>query len=234
MKGKQMRFSYGESTSFNGSLQMSGLPEIYETFINLKADDFSSSLSDIRSFNLPGGEHIDMIPQELEKLGRLRLKGRFTGFYNDFVSNSDIYTEIGRLKTDIKFTNNQDEGIVYYDGKFEASNFDVGQFLEMESEFGAINFDLDVNGKGLDLATLETEVKGRIDHIEFRDNELNTIFINAFVKENQFNGSLDIQDNLINTQFIGNINFDTINPSFDFVASFKDVKSYRRRKRWLS
>lgn len=224
MKGKQMRLSYGESTSFNGSLQMSGLPEIYETFINLKADDFSSSLSDIRSFNLPGGDHIDMIPQELEKLGRLRLKGRFTGFYNDFVSNSEIYTEIGRLKTDIKFTNNQNEDIIYYDGKFEASNFDVGQFLEMESEFGAINFDLDVNGKGLDLATLETEVKGRIDHFEFRNNELNTIFINAFVKENQFNGSLDIQDNLINTQFVGNINFDTINPSFDFVASFKDVK----------
>ena len=224
LKGKDLKITFGEATNFKGDLQMAGLPNIYETFINLKVDDLSTSLYDIKSFLLPGGENLSMIPPELEKFGKIRIKGRFTGFYNDFVSNNDIYTEIGKLKTDIQFQNNLQENIVYYKGDFNARNFDLGQFLEQESDFGKINFKLNVKGKGLDLATLETKINGRIDSLDFRNNELNTIFVNAMIQKNQFEGTMSIEDNLINTDFKGLINFNTDNPEFDFVAKLNHVK----------
>lgn len=224
LKAKDLQVSYGKSTSFRGNVQMTGLPDIYETFNNVHIKNFSTSLQDVESFNLPDGAHIDQIPDELGKLGLIRLRGRYTGFYNDFVTKTDLYSEIGRLKTDIQFTNNTEEDIIYYKGEFDARNFDLGKFLDMENDFGDINFALNVAGKGLNIATLETQVNGRIDSMNFRENEIKTIFINAMVQKNLFEGSLQLQDNLINTDFVGTIQLDSANPSFDFIAKFKDVK----------
>lgn len=224
MKGKNLHLSFGESTHFKGDLQMSGLPNIYETFIKLKIRDFTTDLGDLQSFNLPNGEKLKSIPQEIEKLGDLRLKGRFTGFYNDFVSKIDVYTGMGFLATDIQFTNNKEEDIVYYKGDFRARNFQLGQFIELESDFGKINFDFKLEGKGLSLATVESNVSGRVDSLNFRGNELQTIFIDAFVMENQFEGAFHISDELIKTDFRGLINFDSLNPVFDFDAKLRDVK----------
>lgn len=224
LKAKDLQISYGETTSFRGDVQMTGLPDIYETFNNVRIKDFSTSLEDVESFNLPGGTHIDQIPKEIGKLGLVRLRGRYTGFYNDFVTKTDLFSEIGRLKTDIQFTNNTLEDIIYYHGEFDARNFDLGKFLDMEDDFGEINFALNIAGKGLNINTLETKVDGRIDSMDFRENEINTIFINAMVQENLFEGSIQLHDNLINTDFTGFIQLDSANPSFDFIAKFKDVK----------
>lgn len=224
MRGKNLQLSFGESTSFKGDLQMSGLPNIYETFIKLKIRDFATDLGDLQSFNLPYGAKLNSIPQEIEKLGDLRVKGRFIGFYNDFVSNIDLYTGMGFLATDLQFTNNKEEDIVYYQGDFKARNFQLGQFIDLESDFGIINFDLDLEGKGLDLATVESQVTGRIDNLSFRGNELQTIFIDAFVKENQFEGAFHISDKLIKTDFRGLVNFDSLHPVFDFDAKLREVK----------
>lgn len=224
MKGNNMQISYGELTTFRGSLQMSGLPNIYETFINLRIKDFSSSLDDIKSFNLPGGKKISQIPQEIEKLGKIRLNGRFTGFYNDFVSNIDLYSEMGKLNTDLRFANNIEEDIIYYQGDFNAKNFQLGEFIDLESDFGKINFNFQLEGKGLNLATIESKVTGRIDSLNFRGNNLQTIYIDAFVEKNVFEGAFHISDQLINTDFKGIINFNSINPFFNFDARLKNVK----------
>lgn len=224
MRGKNLQLSYGESTTFRGDLQMTGLPNIYETFIKLKIRDFSTEYDDLQGLNLPNGEKLSSIPQEIEKLGDIRVKGNFTGFYNDFVSKIDLYSGIGFLATDLQFTNNKKEDIVYYKGDFSARNFQLGQFLELESYFGKINFDFKLRGKGLDLATVESQVTGRVDSLNFRGNELQTIFIDAFVKENQFEGAFHISDTLIKTDFRGLINFDSLHPVFDFDARLRHVK----------
>ncbi len=219
-----MQFSFGESTHFRGNAQLTGLPNIYESFINLKINALSTNVADLRSFKLPFGESLSAIPDELDKFGNIQVKGRYTGFYNDFVSNVDIYTELGKLYTNIQFQNNNLENIVYYNGDFKARDFNLGAFLEMEDDFGEINFDVDVKGKGFTLESLETEVIGRIDSLMFRNNQIKTIFIDALVQEKQFKGALNLQDNLINAAFNGVANFDTLQPYFDFKADFKDVK----------
>ncbi len=224
MKAKDLRLSYGEATAFAGDIQMSGLPNIYETFINVKMDDFSTRLSDVVRFKLPTGESFEKLPDALEKFGKIRIKGSFVGFYNDFVSKSILISEIGKLNTNVQFTNNSIEDIVYYKGSFQAENFNIGRFLEMESDLGDINFDMKIDGKGLDIATLETKVKGEIKNLNFRGNVLDTIYIDAFLREKHFNGSLNIQDKLIATHFIGHMNFDSLNPYFDFKAQFDHIR----------
>ena len=224
LKARDLHLSYGKATAFVGDIQMSGLPNIYETFIHVKMDDFSTRLSDIAMFNLAEGKKFESLPDALEKFGKIRLNGSFVGFYNDFVSKSNLISEIGKLHTNVQFTNNSLEDIIYYKGSFIAEKFNIGRFIEMESDFGDINFDVKIDGKGLNMATLETKVKGEIKNLSFRGNVLDTIFIDAFLRENQFDGSLNIQDKLIATHFVGNMNFDSINPYFNFKADFDHIK----------
>ncbi len=224
MKGKNLRLTYGKSTTFHGNLQMSGLPNIYETFLNIKLKDFSTSVADLQLFKLPGGKQIDMIPEIMQKFGKVRVKGRFTGFYNDFVSESDLYSELGMLKTDIQFINNIEDSLIQYKGDFDARNFNLGAFANMGSDFNDVNFHLKVEGKGLELSSLDTKVVGKISDMDFKNNELDTIYIDATIKEYEFLGYLKIQDELINANFTGNIDFDSIDPYFDFIANFQQVK----------
>jgi len=224
LKAKNLEFNYGNSTSFRGDVQLTGLPDIYESFINLKINALSTDVADVRNFKLPNGEQITAIPPEIERFGKIRIKGRYIGFYNDFVSNADVYTELGKLNTNIQFKNNTKEGILYYRGAFKAREFDLGQFIDRQEDFGQINFDLNVDGKGLNLDEIETKVEGRIDSLEFRDNPINTIYVDAFVNERKFEGNLHLSDNLIQANFSGLVDFDSIHPFFDFTTKLKDVK----------
>ncbi len=223
MKGKDIKLYFGNSTLFRGDAQMTGLPNIYETFVKLKVDDFTTDLSDLQRFKLPGNLQLDMIPEEIEKFGRIRLKGRFTGFYNDFVSNAQVYTDIGKLITDVQIKSDKEKETIVYQGDFKATGFQLGQLIEMESDFGALNFDLHVKGQGVTLPTLKTQIDGNIDGLNFRGNQLETIFIDAAISENKFQGSVSIDDRLIDAKFLGLINFNSQKPNFDFRADFKHV-----------
>ncbi|OYT16320.1 MAG: hypothetical protein B7C24_08440 [Bacteroidetes bacterium 4572_77] len=224
LKGTNLDISYGKYTNFIGDLQMTGLPNIYETFIKMNVNQFSTHFTDLKRFKLSDGEQLEMIPDAIKKLGQIRLNGSFVGFYNDFVSNSNFITGIGSLGTKVQFTNNREENIVYYKGDFKAKKFDVGKFLEIDEDFGSINFNLKANGKGLDMASMEAYVNGDIEGLEYNANVLDTIFVDAFIKEKEFEGALDIKDKLIEARFLGNINFDTLIPYFDFNAQFSHVR----------
>ena len=52
---------------------MNGLPDIEETFINLKIDEFYTNVSDIQSFTLPYSEGVNTIvlPEAITKLGNV-------------------------------------------------------------------------------------------------------------------------------------------------------------------
>lgn len=213
---RNIDLGFGSETSFKGNLQMRGLPKIYETFISLRVADFSTSLGDIQQFRLPGGMTIEQPSELLRNFGKIGIKGNFTGFYNDFVSNAVFQTNIGQLTTDIQFSNNPKRDIIEYRGDFKARQFDLGRFLKREDYFGKSDFDLQVKGEGLDIASLYANVNGQINSFEFKNNRLEDIAINGLFQERQFKGDISINDELIRANFKGHIDFDSLVPVFNF------------------
>jgi hypothetical protein len=224
LKARDMEFSFGKSTSFRGDVQMTGLPDFYETFMKFDISALVTDIKDVQDFNLPNGIKISGIPPELEKFGKIIVKGKYTGFYNDFVSNANIYTDLGRLYTNIQFQNNTEEDILYYQGEFNAIDFDLGRFIDQEDDLGEINFSLNVDGKGTQLDRIETLFRGRIDSIEFRGNPINTIYVDAGLMEKKFMGTVSLSDNLIKADFNGLVDLGSQKPNFDFSATLSSVK----------
>jgi len=213
---RNLLLTTGNETRFRGNVQMTGLPKIYETFISLRVREFSTSVNDIQHFKLAGGRTVKQLPKTVRSFGIINVKGNFTGFYNDFVSNANFRTNIGQLTTDIQFSNSSNSNIIKYRGDFKARQFDLGRFLKQEEYFGNLDFDVQVKGEGLDLETLNANVEGGISRFQYKGRKLSDIAINGLFQERQFTGDISINDKLIKADFQGHINFDTLVPVFDF------------------
>ena len=98
LKGDHLVMQAGNNTFLNGDITLSGLPNINQTFIDFKANDFKTTYTDA----------ITMIPNcasvtkpDLAKLKYLHFNGTFTGFIRDFVTYGTIQTNLGTIKSDL-------------------------------------------------------------------------------------------------------------------------------------
>src|SRR6185436_18588304 len=85
-------------TLLNGDISLTGLPDINQTFIDFKANDFRTIYADA----------VTIVPQlrrvtypDLKKINYVHFVGSFTGFIRDFVTFGTIETNLGTVKSDL-------------------------------------------------------------------------------------------------------------------------------------
>ncbi|MCD4736440.1 MAG: hypothetical protein K8R53_10375, partial [Bacteroidales bacterium] len=225
LQTKEFKIDYGQSSRFRGKIKMNGLPNIKETFIHFVADELSITVADIEKFQLPGNPGKINIPQELAKFGKIRINGKFTGFYNDFVSYSSFQTDVGRFSTDLILKPNQENNIVYR-GAVNAQNFDAGRMFNVSGFLGKMNFVADIEGEGLDLESASVSFFSMVDSLELSGNEYNSVVLSGEFKNKAFEGNIHVYDDNINLDFDGLIDFGSSVPKYKFNAKIKDAALY--------
>ncbi len=229
LKIRKLILLYGKSTRFWSDITLNGLPDIKETYIHTSIKEFAINQKDLQTFKLAGknGENKIIIPKELNKLGNIVIKGSFTGFYNDFVSYCDFYTDIGKLSTDICLKNNKINNKIKYNGKIIARNFDLGTILPFKNDFGKLNIDAEITGSGISEKTANIKLNGIIDSLDFKDYNYKNVSINAQLNKRKINGTLNIKDKNINLDFAGAIDLSKSKPAFDFITDISRAKLYK-------
>jgi hypothetical protein len=217
------RLAYGRNTRFHGDVKLYGLPDVRETFIHTSIREFILEQSDITQFALPGSTRYIAMPPELKPLGSTRIKGSFTGFYNDFVATADFRSEIGSVSTDVILQQDEMTAEVTYRGKVRARKFNIGKFLNLSDYFGLMDLDAVVDGSGLTGETVAIEMTGNLSSLEFTGNEFNQIDISGEIADKKFNGHLGVNDDLIKLIFDGILDFRQEKPIFDFTADIGDA-----------
>lgn len=226
LRVKDFRFAYGSNTHFYGDIRLYGLPNVFETYIHTRIKEFAFTLDDIKHFAIPGEYPYVTIPKELEVFGEMRIFGKFTGFYNDFVSTATFESNIGTIYTDVSLRQNKDHSDVVYQGKVEARHFHIGKFLRLDSYLGEMNLDAMVTGSGLTGSTVTINMNGNVDSLEFMGNTFNQMGISGDIADKKFNGHLDINDEKIALVFDGILDFDQPKPLFDFTADIQNADLY--------
>jgi hypothetical protein len=149
-KGKDVTFLFGKNTSFRGNIVMNGLPKIEDTYIELTAHEIKSSRRDLQTIPLPpfdSAYHVE-IPENLEALGIVKFKGRFTGFYNDFVAYGTISTALGNLSSDLNLKYDKKRNTTAYSGHLSSSQFNAGVIAKLP-DLGKVTLSLDIKGSGM-------------------------------------------------------------------------------------
>ncbi|NTW32600.1 MAG: hypothetical protein HGB12_08255, partial [Bacteroidetes bacterium] len=226
LKIKDFQFLYGKGTYFQGNINISGLPDIKSSYIHANVRNFSLSQNDIKSFNLPNSTGLTNLelPEEVLKLGNVRFKGAFTGFYNDFVAYGDFNTDLGKISTDLTLRTNKLSGKTDYLGKISTNFFNIGSLLSIPEKLGNINMTADVTGSGLDINNAVINIKGNIASLDFHKYNYENIEIAGALARKKFNGSLKINDENIKLDFNGMIDFKNSLPIFKSQAKIENLK----------
>ncbi len=216
---KDFQLAFGNHTSFKGNINLIGLPDIEETFVNLKIDQFHTNVSDIQSFTIPysSGSNTIAFPEEMTRLGNININGRFTGFYNDFVSKATFVTDAGQITTDILLTNNKVAHSYEYDGKILVESFDAGKLFDLK-QIGTLSLYATIKGKNFTLDKADLTFKGEINNLQYEGNTIGLINIDGEFKNKRFTGGVYIDDKLLRLDFIGSADFSEKLPAFDFQA----------------
>jgi hypothetical protein len=102
LKGRNIMVSYGQNTMMDCDFDLSGLPDIDNTFIYIGINNLEIDTDDIDNISIQGKGNIDL-PEILYKLGGITFNGNFTGFTTDFVTYGKITTDAGSVTTDVSF-----------------------------------------------------------------------------------------------------------------------------------
>ncbi len=228
IKGNEFTAAFGDNTRFEGTVRMNGLPDITETFIHANIVSFTTSDADLRNFALPGDSSTFLlIPDVLAKMGLISVSGKFTGFYNDFVSRARFETSLGRLNTDITLVRTGDKRELSYSGKLDGSNLDVGKLFNLTSTLGKASFSVNVDGAGVKLSTLDFTMEGSVSSIGINGYSYENVVVDGALSKQVFNGNLSVADENLDFAFTGMVDFNKETPVFNFYSKISNADLFK-------
>ncbi len=222
--GKEMLVQAGKNTLLNGDINLTGLPDIQQTFIDFKANDFRTTYEDAVAF-VPAIRKVTS--PDLRKLQFIRFNGSFTGFIRDFVTFGTIQTNLGTVKSDLNLKLPAGHDPIY-SGKIYTDFFRLGEFIN-DPDIGviALNDTLKVEGKGFRAQSRNAIVDANIKFIDFRNYRYTNISVKGKLDKKLFDGSGSIHDPNAELAMNGRIDFNSKVPEFNFTA---DVKTANLKK----
>ena len=224
LKGRKLYVIFDHGTSFKGDLNISGLPDIENTFMHLNVDQLITSeekIAELPLFPFCEGGHLSL-PSNFKQLGNVYFTGNLTGFYYDFVAYGKFNTSIGTLTTDVALKTVGEK--IKYKGKVKSDRFHLGKFFEVPNEFGEITMNVNVDGEGLSLDELKATMEGKINQVAIKGYEYENVVVNGSFARKIFKGFLAVKDKNIDFDFNGFVDLGQQLPVYNFTSNVNYAK----------
>jgi len=166
------------------------------------------------------------LPPTLKDFGRFKLKGK-TYITSNFISaDVSIDTDLGSTIADIELTDIQDIENASYNGDVKIIDFKLGEVLG-EDLMGEVSLEAEVDGTGFTFDKINTSINGNISKYEYNNYTYVDITINGIVKNQHFNGDLEVNDKNIKLNFNGLADLSQDIYEFDFKAAVDYCDLYK-------
>jgi hypothetical protein len=209
---KNFNLALGAVSRIRGSVNMDGLPDFQNTFIDLKIDNSILFPEDLKPYVN------DYIIRSMSKFGTSSFNGRFIGFPVDFVSDAIFYTQIGTIDSDINLKVNKEDNVPSYSGSLAVKNLDLGTFLDRQDVYQSLDLNGTIKGKGLYKSDADFYLDAAIDNIGIMGYNYQNIVTDGRFASQIFNGYLSINDPNLQFELNGTIDLTKDNERINFVA----------------
>ena len=216
IRGKELEITAGSQTSFEGDIRIKGIPDTENSYWDIDAEKFSTEAHELGKYL-----QLDEVPEEMEKLGIMSFSGKFQGFLKEFVCYGNLETDLGPAETDIKFEVNP-EGREIYSGFLKSPGINLAPLLDYNN-IGYAGFDLNIEGKGLEIEKLDADIQGTIDYISFNNYSYRNIEIDGNIKEDVYTGFASISDPNLTLNFEGTIDATVDHPTINVTAHAQKI-----------
>jgi hypothetical protein len=213
---RDFKCAFGTGTRFFGNIHAYGLPNVEETFVDLNIKDLITNREDIHSLNLPITDKNLDIPVFLKNAGTFSLKGNFTGFYNDFVANALLHTDIGDLKTDLTLRKQKGVKGLLYSGEADVNGLQLGALFKSKVPLGPITLRADLNGRGFTLEDAIVTMNVWIDSLSLNKYIYRHITLKGSFEDKKFHGEMNVDDQNLRLDVNGLVDIGDSLPAFNF------------------
>lgn len=213
-KTGNMSFSFGEQTTFKGSLEMKGLPDFFNSDIKLNVTSFQTEANDIAAFRIPIEGGTIPLPDMVSQLGIIQLGGDFIGKYEDFTTNFRAATGLGKLVADLVFSTNPQTGHVHYDLKADVSKFNIGQIAGQNKLLGEMDANIVANGYGFELPNAAFDVDLMIKRLIMNGVAYSNIPVEAELSDQLITAELGVHEEILDMDVSSIIDFSESLPHF--------------------
>lgn len=211
MKLRNLDVRFGRTGMFRGEANLNGLPDIENTFIDAEATRVTATKSDI--------EYLAQMPvaEEVGNLGTILFKGKYTGFYKDFVAYGNFTTALGTAESDLNMKITGDASTYEYSGNLVLTDFNLGK-LTQNNLLGMFTARARVKGKGLDFKHMVAEVKAEVPYFELNKYAYRNITVDGNLDHRIISSRLRVNDEHLDLNFDGTINLAGEVPLYAFQA----------------
>lgn len=207
-----------DDTAIRGDYNFVNLFTLDAPFVlNADITNITSGYYELRSLlpNVLG----NLLPSSFQKLGQFTIRGDAKVTETSIDAKVNINTAIGSSYADLQITNIQDIEDASYHGFVSLIDFNLAQFLGNQN-FGKTSLDINVDGRGFNQKTMNTEITGEVYNLYFNDYNYKDIkILSGILKEQFFDGSLVCKDENLKFNFSGIADFSEYSNDFNFSAS---------------
>ncbi len=224
-KARDLEVRYSPNTYFRGTVNMTGLPDFDETYMEIGVNELSMRRSDLLTIPVIPSDSGKMlsIPENIGALGVVKFKGKFNGFYNDFVAYGNISTALGYATTDLNLKIAPEDRNTAYKGSLKLHQFNMGAFWKLQPDLGLVTMDVNLKGRGFELKNIDANLEGNVSRIDAMGYSYTGIEVGGNLKQKLFSGNLEVNDPNVKLDFSGTIDFNRKLPQYNFEASVRDA-----------
>lgn len=223
LKGKNVNIRLGNSSVIKGEIAIRDVTDRDNEFLNLRLDRFNTDIQTLKLL-IPNFKP----PSNFNNLGRLYFKGSFIGFFQDFVAQGNLRTDLGTATLDMRLDLKRGREKATYTGELGLMDFDLGGFTN-DPSLGKVTFTSQVqNGRGLTAESAYADLTANIASFSYKGYTYRNAAVKGELNRDFFKGNLSIRDDNIDLFFTGTLDKlrDSI-PFYDFRAEVRKLDLYK-------
>lgn len=199
--GKKLAIGDGGNI-IRGNLRMTGLPDIYSTFIDFSEGEIYTSGNAIMKY---APELRNNTNFTIRNVSHAYFKGNFTGYIENFAANGTLITNLGNLSSNVKLKMPGLKGhYSAYSGTVSTNDFNIGALFG-QSDIGGLTFHANVSGTGFEAKEAQVKINSVINKLEYHGYAYHNIQADGLLAKNKFSGNALVDDPNLSLAFYGDI-----------------------------
>ncbi len=218
LRGEDLKLVIGRKTIIEGDFSSRDLANKGNESLNLNLKRLKTDVWTLRQL-IPNFNP----PDNFNKLGNINFKGRFDGFFVDFVAYGDLSTALGSATMDMRLDLKDGREGAKYTGNLNLVDFDLKTWTSND-QLGNITVTSKISeGIGMSASTARAKIDATVDSFTFRNYNYHDFKMDGRLTQNLFDGDFIIKDKNIDLSFEGSVDFSDTIPVFDFKAKINTL-----------
>jgi len=224
LKVSELSLDYGDKMHLVANAMIKNFRQSEDLYLSGSVDEFNITPDGIVGIidNLSSTKK--NLPHQLLSLGTVSFKGDVSGKLDKLKAYGLLHTQLGSVQTDLIFGFNPRKGVEsYFNGNISTDEFQLGRLLNNE-DFDRLSFDLAIDLEKHSHKKMGGNVKGHIDHFDYKKYSYNNITLNGSYDGLKIEGQLDIDDENVILGLNGLFDLTEKQPELNFTARLKNLR----------